>query len=69
MGMQLGNEGCNRNGLAFSSRGFCFYCSAGTGFKAPPRGGRRDRTLYADSPPLLAEFWPGSAGPWAPKAP
>ena len=45
----------------------------------PPRGGRRDRTLYADSPPpsppppppppLPARFWPGSAGPWAPKAP
>ena len=36
------------------------------------RGGRRDRTLYADSPPPLplpAGFWSGSAGPWAPKAP
>ena len=32
-------------------------------------GGRRDRTLYADFPPSLpAGFWPGSAGPWAPKA-
>ena len=35
-------------------------------------GGRRDRTLYADSPvpaPLPGGFWPGSAGPWVPKAP
>ena len=33
-------------------------------------GGRRDRTLYADfPPPLFAGFQPGSAGPWAPKAP
>ena len=40
--------------------------------EAPVTGGRRDRTLYADSPPpptLPARFWPRSAGPWAPKAP
>ena len=35
-----------------------------------PRGGRQDRTLYADSPPPLpAGFWLESAGTWAPKAP
>ena len=35
-----------------------------------PRGGRWERTLYADPPPPLpAGFWPGSARPWAPKAP
>ena len=37
------------------------------------RGGRRDRTLYADSPPLppppLPGNWLESAAPWAPKAP
>ena len=42
----------------------------GTNTAPHSRGGRRDRTLYADSPPpppLPAGFWPRSAGPWAPK--